>query len=86
MLSRPIVNAYVILKNNSITLLLKGLFLILTGAKHIGFHLLKNSIRAVFKDRKRFKINVHFFKNLSFMYLFIYFYFTILYWFCHTLT
>ncbi len=54
---------FVVLTNNSISLPIKGLFLILSGARHIGFHLIKNSIKALFKDRKHFKVPVHFFHN-----------------------
>jgi methionyl-tRNA formyltransferase len=57
----------VILKNNSPALIAKGLALILMGARHIGYHLMKNSIKAAFKDRKNltetFKINTHYFLN-----------------------
>lgn len=57
----------VILKNNSSSYLLKGLLLALMGAKHIGFHLVKNSLKSIFKDReklaKKYNINIHYFKN-----------------------
>lgn len=53
----------VILKNNSISLFIRGLLLIFSGARHIGFHLMKNSVRAIFKDRKHLKVPIHFFKN-----------------------
>jgi methionyl-tRNA formyltransferase len=57
----------VILKNNSPALTIKGLALTLIGAKHIGFHLMKNTIKALFHDRKelakKYKIKTHYFKN-----------------------
>lgn len=57
----------VILKNNSLTLTLKGLILALMGAKHIGYHLMKNTVKATFKDRrgliKKFGIKTHYFEN-----------------------
>ncbi|MBC7714321.1 MAG: hypothetical protein H7177_13335 [Rhizobacter sp.] len=57
----------VILKNNSVALPFKGLFLILSGARHIGFHLVKNSFKAIFNDRKKlaetYSIPVHYFQN-----------------------
>lgn len=57
----------VILKNNSPALIAKGLALFLMGARHIGYHLIKNSMKAAFKDRKNlteiFKINTHYFLN-----------------------
>lgn len=57
----------VILKNNSPALTFKGLVLALMGARNIGFSLMKNTISALFKDRKKlgekFKINIHFFNN-----------------------
>lgn len=57
----------VILKNNSPALLVKGLALMFMGARHIGFHLMKNSFKAAFKDRKsladKYKIKTHYFDN-----------------------
>jgi methionyl-tRNA formyltransferase len=57
----------VILKNNSPALTAKGLALALMGARHIGFHLMKNTLKAAFKDRKelteKFKIKTHYFEN-----------------------
>ena len=57
----------VILTNNSPLLTLKGLLLALMGAKHIGLHLMKNSVKALFKDRKnlalKFGIKLHYFQN-----------------------
>lgn len=53
----------VILKNNSPLLPLKGLVLMLAGARHIGFHLIKNSFKALFKDRQHLPIPIHFFKS-----------------------
>lgn len=55
----------VVLKNNSWDLRLKGLLLILAGGRHIGFHLLKNSLKSLFKDRrfltKKYQVNLHYF-------------------------
>ena len=57
----------VILKNNSPALTVKGLALALMGARHIGFHLMKNTLKAALKDRKqlteKFKIKTHYFEN-----------------------
>ncbi|AUN98340.1 hypothetical protein DOM21_09490 [Bacteriovorax stolpii] len=57
----------VILKNNSPVLTLKGLALGLMGARNIGFSLIKNTIKAAFKDRtataKKHDIRLHFFDN-----------------------
>lgn len=57
----------VILKNNSPALTFKGLLLALMGARHIGFHLMKNSIKALSKDRKslseKHNIKLHYFEN-----------------------
>ena len=57
----------VILKNNSLLLSFKGLLLALMGARHIGFHLIKNSIKALIKDKnyltKKYNINIHYFAN-----------------------
>lgn len=57
----------VILKNNSPMLLMKGVALALMGARHIGYHLFKNSIKAFFKDRttlaQNYNIPLHFFTN-----------------------
>ena len=57
----------IILKNNSPALLAKGFALTLMGARHIGFHLMKNSLKAAFKDRKcltqKHKIKTHYFNN-----------------------
>lgn len=57
----------IILKNNSPSLVLKGVLLGLMGARHIGLHLMKNSIKALFKDRKnlakKYNIKLHYFKN-----------------------
>lgn len=57
----------VILKNNSPALTLKGLILAAMGARHIGYHLMKNTIKAAFKDRKdlikKFGIKMHYFEN-----------------------
>lgn len=60
---KDLVVEFVILTNNSLLLSLKGLFLIFSGARHIGFHLIKNSFFALFKDRKHFKVPIHYFKN-----------------------
>ncbi len=54
---------FVILKNNSLSLMAKGLFLMLSGAKHIGFHLIKNSLKARFNDRKHLSAPIHFFDS-----------------------
>lgn len=53
----------VILRNNSYKLLFQGLFLILSGARHTGFHLIKNSIRAKFKDKKHLDLPIQYFDN-----------------------
>ncbi|MBC7429944.1 MAG: hypothetical protein H7336_15125 [Bacteriovorax sp.] len=57
----------VILRNNSFILPLKSFFLMLSGARFIGFHLLKNSFKAFFKDRaslaQKYNIPVHYFYN-----------------------
>lgn len=57
----------VILKNNSAALTVKGLALTLMGARHIGFHLMKNTLKAAFNDRKeltqKYKIKTHYFEN-----------------------
>lgn len=57
----------IILKNNSPALLAKGLALMIMGARHIGFHLIKNSLKAHFSDRselcKRYNIPMHFYEN-----------------------
>lgn len=57
----------VILKNNSPALTVKGLALAIMGARHIGFHLMKNTLKAALKDRKelteKFKIKTHYFEN-----------------------
>lgn len=53
----------IILKNNSFSLVFKGLLLMLSGAKHIGFHLIKNSFKARFKDRKHLRVPTHYFSN-----------------------
>lgn len=57
----------VILKNNSPALTVKGLALTLMGARHIGFHLMINTLKAALKDRKqltdKFKIKTHYFEN-----------------------
>ena len=57
----------IILKNNSPALIAKGLALMVMGARHIGFNLIKNSLKAVFKDRSglctKFKIPMHFYEN-----------------------
>lgn len=50
-------------------LFLKGLLLGLMGARHIGFHLAKNSLFAFFGDRKKrlssFRVPVLFFKGVN---------------------
>lgn len=56
-----------ILKNNSFSLTLKGLLFMIIGARHIGYHLMKNSLKARFHDRKKiaqnYSIKIHFFKG-----------------------
>ena len=56
-----------VLKNNSPQLTLKGLLLVLMGARHIGFHLIKNQVKALTKDRKnltqKYNIKLHYFDN-----------------------
>ncbi len=55
----------VILKNNSLSLTLKGLILALAGGRHTGFQLTKNTLKALFKDREalaeKYNINLHYF-------------------------
>lgn len=57
----------VILKNNSPALAFKGALLALMGARHIGFHLMKNTFKAAFKDRAylagKYNIAIHTFEN-----------------------
>lgn len=57
----------VILTNNSPVLTFKGLLLALMGARKIGFSLMKNTIKATFKDRnalaRKHGIKIHFFTN-----------------------
>lgn len=57
----------VILENNSLSLPFKGMALALMGAKSIGFHLIRNSIKANRLDRRELanshNIKIHFFKN-----------------------
>lgn len=57
----------IILKNNSAGLIAKGLALMIMGARRIGFNLIKNSLKAVFKDRNsicnKFNIPIHFYEN-----------------------
>lgn len=57
----------VILKNNSIGLTLKGLLLALAGGRYTGFHLAKNTLKALFRDREalaqKHKIKLHYFTN-----------------------
>ena len=57
----------VVLKNNSPLLSFKGVLLALMGARHIGFHLVKNSIKALAKDKKyltkKYNLNIHYFED-----------------------
>ena len=56
-----------ILKNNSFTLIFRGLALCFMGARSIGYHLVKNSIKARFQDRlkmsREFNVNLQYFDN-----------------------
>lgn len=56
-----------LLRNNSFTLPLKGLFFALIGARKIGIHLLMNSIAARFNDKKYItkntSVRIHYFDN-----------------------
>lgn len=57
----------VILTNNSPALTFKGLLLALMGARHIGYHLMKNTVKAFMKDREylssKYGVKIHRFKN-----------------------
>ncbi len=57
----------VVLKNNSPLLVLKGILLTLIGARSIGFHLIKNSLSAISKDKKylpkKYNVKIHYFEN-----------------------
>ena len=50
---RAQIHALIVLKNNSPTLMLKGLALISMGAKKIGYHLIKNSLVAKTFDHQK---------------------------------
>lgn len=56
-----------LLKNNSLSLPLKGLFFALIGARKIGLHLLKNSIAARFNGKnilvKNSSVKIHYFES-----------------------
>lgn len=57
----------VVLTNNSPSLFLKAVLLILAGGRHIGYHLVKNALSALLKDRKnlaaKYSFKLHYFKG-----------------------
>ena len=57
----------VILTNNSPMLFFKGLYLAIAGGRKLAYHLIKNSLKSIFKDRKylvkKYGINIYFFSN-----------------------
>jgi len=59
----------VVLQNNQFSHIIKGLGLILIGAHYTGFNLIKNSIRAHFKDHEKiaskYSIRTHYFNSAN---------------------